>query len=387
MGTGYACVLLCFSSCEREPLLHLYDSAEAEFNLPMVNLDLQVYWDYEVGFDANYDWRSEWNYGWDETDRAIFGEIGYTEPKVFNLRRYYTGSIPRGPHTMVTPATIEGSSYQGRFEWGFWDLLVWNQVYTLDGIQSLHFDEASSLDSVVAYTNASMMSSRYQAPRFTHAFYEPEALFAAYDTAIEINRNLDGFVYVPERNMYVRMLDMTLLPVTYIYLTQVILRHNNGRVLAIDGNANLSGMARTTTLNTGVAGEDPITVYYRARMKTGLTIEHPVSGTVMGETADIVGGRLLSFGLCRQAANHISRAEEVTDNQRHYMDLTMQFSNGIDSMLVFDVTDQVRRRYKGGVITVVLDMDTIPTPTRQGGSAFDAVVKDIEDGGTYEFEM
>ena len=59
----------------------------------------------------------------------------------------------------------------------------------------------------------------------------------------------------------------------------------------------------------------------------------------------------------------------------------------MDSTFVFDVTEQVRRRWRGGVITVELDMDTVPMPTRKGGSAFDAVVKDFEDGGTHEFDL
>ena len=69
------------------------------------------------------------------------------------------------------------------------------------------------------------------------------------------------------------------------------------------------------------------------------------------------------------------------------MEVTMQFNNGNDSTFVFDVTDQVRRKYKGGVLTVELDMDTIPAPGRSGGSGFDAVVKDYEDGGTHVIEM
>ena len=64
----------------------------------------------------------------------------------------------------------------------------------------------------------------------------------------------------------------------------------------------------------------------------------------------------------------------------------MQFNNGLDSTFVFDVTDQVRHRYKGGVLTVELDMDSISIPRRPGGSAFDAVVEDYEEV-THEFEM
>lgn len=71
---------------------------------------------------------------------------------------------------------------------------------------------------------------------------------------------------------------------------------------------------------------------------------------------------------------------------RNYLEVKMQFYNGMDSTMVFDVTDQVKERYKGGVITIHLDCDTISIPSRTGGSGFDAVVKEIEDV-TYEFDM
>ena len=76
----------------------------------------------------------------------------------------------------------------------------------------------------------------------------------------------------------------------------------------------------------------------------------------------------------------------MKDKVSHYLDVTMLFNNGMDSTFVFDVTEQVRRRWKGGVITVELDMDTISVPSRSGGSAFDAVVKDFEEE-THEFDL
>ena len=95
----------------------------------------------------------------------------------------------------------------------------------------------------------------------------------------------------------------------------------------------------------------------------------------------------MTFGMCNQTPRLINDASEVTDTLRHYIDVNMLFNNGMDSTLVFDVTDQVRRRYKGGVLTVELDMDTVPIPKRSGGSGFNAVIKDFEDGGTHEFDM
>jgi len=366
-------------SCSPEPPLHLYDASEVTMDVPMIDLDLQVYWDYEMAFGIDYDWQAEWFYGWDDDDKALWGEIGYNTPTLFQLRRYFTGEKARAPHTAVIAAEVEGNHFQGRYDWGFWDILCWNRVHTLDGVQSLLFDESTTLDSVTAYTNQTMRATRYNAPRYTHAFNAPEPLFAAYEQAIEINKSLDGFVYDEERDVYVKKLNMVLMPVTYIYLTQVILHHNRGRVTGIDGTASLSGMARSTTLNSGRAGEDAITVDYRTRMKQDCEMKD--------ERVDIVGGRLLTFGICSLKANKVSRGSTPLDPNKHYMDVNFQFLNGMDSTMVFDVTEQVKRRYKGGVITVELDMDTIPIPTRSGGSGFDAVVKEVEDGGTYEFEM
>ena len=394
------------ASCSPEPPLHLYDAEEVTLDLPIIDLDLKVYWDYqldyEMGYDVTYDWRSEWYYGWDEEDYRLWGDIGYTEPTVFNLRRYYTANEPYAPHTGVISNTVEGTHFQGRYDWGFWDILVWNRVYSIDGVQSLHFDEESSLDSVTAYTNQSMNVSRYHAPRYTHSFYPPEPLYGAYEQAIEIERDLKGFVYDPERDVWVRTLNMTLRPVTYIYLTQVILHHNKGRITAVDGNANFSGFARSTTVNNGQAGNDAVTVYYSCRMKKNIPyrgrygaresteIVEATRGSEekdFFELVDIAGGRLMTFGICGIKANNIKDASEVRDANRHYMDVTMQFNNGTDSTFVFDVTDQVRQRWKGGVITVELDVDNVPIPSRSGGSGFYAVVKDYEDGGTHEFDM
>ena len=371
-------LLAIFAGCSPEPELHLFDGGDINLNLPVVKLELDAYWDYTTAY-GQYNWRDEWYYGWDDADQQLFGNIGYTEPDIFMLRRYYTSSTPLGAHTSVLSNSIKGNSFKGRYNWGFWDILVWNDVTTPDGVQSLNFDEQTSLEYVRAYTNQSMMTTRYQAPRYTHAFYQPEDLFSAYEQAIDINRDLRGFEYDAENNVYVRKLNLTLEPITYIYLTQVILHNNHSKIVGVDGTANLSGFGRSTVVNTGITDDDVITVYYNTRFKTNCDKN--------GEAVDIAGGRLMTFGICGQNANRIKKREDVEDTNQHYLDLTMLFNNGMDSTFVFDVTEQVRRRWKGGVITVELDMDTVRIPSRSGGSAFNAIVKDFEDGGTHEFDL
>lgn len=373
--------LLALSSCYREPPLHLYDIDNPALALPIVELSLDTYWNYDGNLGINYDWRAEWYYGWDDEDRRIFGELEYEEPTKFFLRRYYTGNEKEGTRIERRNAYISGRTFRASYDWGFWDILAWNDVKTIDGVQSLNFDEKSSYDEdILAYTNTTMYSSRYYAPRYQNSFYEPEQLFSACEKGVEINKNLDGFEYDEENDIWIRKLNMYLEPLTYIYLPQIILHNNRGRINGVQGIANLSGMARFTSLNSGIAGTDAIAVNFNVRLKNDKDFK-------AGEKVDIAGGRIMTFGICGLNANRVSHVDDKLDSERHYLDLNMTFNNGMDSTFVFDVTDQVRKRYKGGVITIELDVDTVPIPRRKGGSGFNAVVKDYEDGGTWEFPM
>lgn len=393
VGLALAAQLL-FSACQRVPLLHLCDHDDIVIDIPMVQLDLDVFWNYDI----DYDWEANWTYGWDDYDLDLYGEIGYTEPTVFDLRRYYLGKQPSVPHTRVDAHEIAGRSFKSSFSFGYYDLLVWNKIFTSDGVQSLVFDEESSLDSVMAFTNMGMTPTRYKSHRvgetravyhqpgsaeqlFTRAFYQPEELFSAGRPDLYISDNVADYDYYDEEtHTYYKYADMTLHPVTYIYLTQVRIHNNRGRVTGVDGEANISGMARGVTLNSGLASRDAITVHYNTRFK----FDKVISQT--GEHVDVAGGRCLTFGIPNQNSSRVTRASDVKDGVKHYMDINLIFNNGLDSTFVFDVTDSVRKYYKGGVITIDINLDTIPIPSRKGGSGFDAVVKDFDEE-TYEFDM
>lgn len=370
------------TSCEREPELHLHEGESSDIKFkPVIDLNLEVYWDYELIYGIAYDWKAEWFYDWDPNDVddiKVFGDtLGYKEPTMFQIRRYHTGNTAYAAHKRPLEDIINGYHYRAKYDWGFWDMLLWNDIHTIDGVQSLIFDESSTYEYVTAYTNQSMVSAPYHAPKYTHAFYQPEPLFAAYERGIEINKNMDGFVFDAENNVYVKTLNMQLEPITYIYLTQVIIHNNRGKITGVDGSSNLSGMARSTRVNDGVAGSDQISVNYNVRFKKNCDMK--------GESVDIIGGRLLTFGMCNVNANRIAKStrhDVVTrydDGIRHYMDVKMQFLNGKDTTLIFDVTDQVQTRYKGGVLTVELDADTLKIPVGHPGGGFDAVVKDFDE--------
>lgn len=407
-------ILMCSVGCMREPELHLYEPQDLQLKIPAPKIELTILWDYkwDINVDVNatyqyiYDWEAEWIYGWDEHDDSIFGEMGYTDPTVFNVRRYFSGDVCFGPHISTYPTvTIYGKTYEEKFDWGFWDLLVWNEPQVQVEGQAIRFDETDP-ENIIAYTSASRYRSRFHAPIYNYAFNAPEPLVTVYDQGFEINRNLDGFDYDAERDIWVREIPLELQPVTYIYLVQIILRHNNGRISSKDGECSLSGMARTTCLQTKRAGNEAISVYYKFNRKNNILYTPNPLEPEKTELVDVIGGRLMTFGICGLLPSEIDdtinkmdsiQIRELSGNSKklnglikdpnkHYIDFNVTFNNGMDSTIIIDVTDPVRLHYKGGVITHVIDMDTVKIPKHPNGSGFNAVVAD-PDSVKYELEM
>lgn len=413
---------LLLTACAIEPPLHLHEDLDLE--LPEIDLDIDVLWDYVISYEQEvYNYEEHWLYGWDAKDEEIFGEIGYDEPNLFNFYRYYTGWTPKGKHeTYPLRDMIYGHVFTGQYNFGYYDFLIWNEVGETDGAQNTHFEEVG-YDYVRAYTNPSMSSTQHPG-KFSTAVNQPENIFSAYETGVSIpdpgqDYSQHGFVWDEARAKWVKTLHAQLTPVTYIYLTQVILVNNKGRVTAVDGYANLTGMAYETNINNHVTGPDPVSVYYNNRFKkntdTGRTLSGtfpqplstfigptdpvtklPITTTYTDEPVDIIGGKVLTFGMCDlnpggfdSRSNHAESVRRINEIDRspHYIEVPLQFFNGQRAVYSFDVTDQVRTLFKGGVLTVVIDVRYLPIPDPPGpDSGFDANVKDW-DHEIHEIEM
>lgn len=395
-------LLTSFVSCEREPMLHLVDPEETpidfDFQTDKIILDLEVLWEYEL----SYDWQLEWFYGWDMKDEEIFGKWELVEPSIFNIRRYYTEEDSLGAHTAPLKNQIRGKRFQDKYKYGYYDILVWNEVETMDGVQSLVYDEETTYEYVTAYTRQSNVptsrphyvgTSNQGADSYKagYAFYEPEFLFSGHFENLHVSNDpADYDSLIVETNTWYKFVPMVLTPVTYIYLPQVIIHHNRGKIDNVVGNATLTGMARSVNLLTHVTSKDDISTSHAIRMKKHMSYI-PDSTTMELEDVDIAGGRVMTFGLTDVDPFSVTRSgndySQILNSEiRNYMEVDFLFNNGRDSVFLFDVTDQVKERYKGGVLTVHIDMDTIPIPGSGGGSMFDAKVEDYEEE-THEFEM
>jgi hypothetical protein len=212
---------------------------------------------------------------------------------------------------------------------------------------------------------------------------QPEIFYATYLEDVFISRNLDDYEYDPVENVYIKHIETKLRPLVYIYLVQIILVNNDGRVKGVDGNTALSSMAAGVNVNTGVTTDSPSLVYFNTRLKKGMVAD--------GKPCDIIGGKFTTFGLC--GMEPYTRAGSLYDGPRAsltnqlYFDLL--FSNDAVKTFAVDVTAQCQSQAHGGVITVWIDcsgLEIPPVDDKESSSLFLPTLEDYENV-YWEIEM
>ena len=367
-----------FTSCI-EPPLHL-PGQEVLAELPAVETELSVVW------NVNADWTTDWYYGWDAKDDSIWGSIGYSMPSSYQVRRYYTGEDPDAPHNDVDAFSINGTRFRRFFSFGYYDILFWSDIDSPDGTQVLVINETP--DSVIATTTGTRglsrsintMAASHQASENEGVIglrNQPEIFYAAYPENIYISRDLSDYLYDPVEKVYIKKIETELRPLVYIYLVQIILLNNDGRIKGINGDAAMSSMASSTNVNTGHTDNHPAVIYFNTRLKRNMVAN--------GQPCDIIGGTFTTFGLCdmepytRTGTNYIGSRGALKNNL--FFDLV--FSNDSEKTYSVDVTDQCQSQAHGGVITVYIDCSQLeipPGPDEGGsGSLFVPTVEDYNE--------
>lgn len=368
------------SSCI-EPPLHLA-AQELLVQMETQLTDLELVWNVDV------DWKTEWHYGWDADDEAIWGKIGYTDPNGFEVRRYFTGQQTGVPHTQVDGFSVAGKSFRRTYEFGYYDLLLWSQIENPEFQQVVEIDD-KDLNEVTATTSvtrsvsvgkAQLMKTRAdeeENEKPVALYNQPEIFYSTYVPSVYISRDTKDYDYYNEaEGVWVKRINCTLQPLVYIYMVQIILCNNDdGRVKSVTGDCALSAFANGTSVTTGHTNNKPCMVYFNTRMKKDLQVN--------GSRVDIIGGKLTTFGLCDMQGYGVYRQPQYQGSRTDlpnllYVELNM--SGGSKQALKFDVTDQVRSRCHGGVITIWLDCSELDNPEEKGeGSIFHPTVEDYEN--------
>lgn len=200
----------------------------------------------------------------------------------------------------------------------------------------------------------------------------PEQLFSMFATDVYVSDNLDDYEYLPDEDIYLLRLNSELLPRTFIYLLQVELKNNDGRVTGC-GSSTIDGLASSVDLLSTLNDEVPVAHQFSSfyQEKTGED----------GKPLCLIGGRMTTFGLCgispweeskrtegSKAVDGSTRAlpRAATGNTCY---VQLQYSNGGRRYVAVDITAQMRGKLTGGVINITLDLNeyTPPKPDTDGG--------------------
>lgn len=369
------CSLLTLHSCIEPPLK--LPAEEVLVDVPAIVTDIEVVWNLDI------DWQNNWYYKWDAKDEELFGKIRYPQPTNFEVRRHYLGEHPGGTPVSYDGFTIFGNRFRRSYMFGYYDMLIWSNIDSEDGAQVLTINETDPL-AVQASTTVTRGFSRVdkdgnETGSVFALFNQPEIFYSTYPRDIFISREMKDYDYYDEvEKCWVKNINCELNPLVYIYLVQVILTNNDGKVTGTTGNAALTSVASSTNVNTGRTGMNPAMVYFNTRFKPNMDYK--------GETVDIIGSMLTTFGMCDMASysdapNHQYNGSRTDLTNQLMFDLT--FRNGTAKTMTFDVTDQCRRQAHGGIITVVVDCKDVEmpdTPKEEGtGSLFVPTVEDYEE--------
>lgn len=369
-------ILLCtVVSCHRKPL-YLTQRGNVSFATAVFDIHLDFLW--------GEHWKEELQYPWDE---SLHGILGYTEPwgvrtVIYRLdeERYRTEYLTRNMGKeggRVNLATKEN-----------YDMLFYNNdteyiLFSTDG--STYYDATTRSNTKASYTRA------------FDGYNQPDQLFGTLLSDIHVSDDPQDYVmeYAEDGSvLYVYRIEATLRPYTFIYLYQIILLNNQD-----DGGARVTG-AQGITANGLSRG---VSLFTRTTDTTAISItQNDVKPIVSGRhlylpdgrdtIGDIFAARMQTWGLPGiTPIEEVTRGTGVEPADSTYVGVGLTLRSGYTYVMQKDVTEQMRSRPAGGVITLVIDAakeipDTlIDKPA--SGDGFGATVNEWDNGINADFTI
>lgn len=309
-----------------DPLLHTAGRVEVK---PEVEQHINVETMWQV------DWQDKWQVSWNESTQ---GKLGYTAPETYHLDYFLSDGNWIGQRDMAS------NSIRLDLGHGSYDLLTYN-----NDTQNIRLTQADDWSSLVASTETENNVILPDTLRQKLDIREmPDELFSMYATNVVVSDRLEDYTYIPEENIYLLKLNAELTPRTFIYLIQVELKNNDGRVKG-SGNLTVTGLASSVDLISRKNSSEAIAHHF---------------GTVFQQDQNLIGGRLVTFGLPNCIPGE-TLPDEATQ-ERNLCYVVLKFSNGYRGCIPVDITDQMRALPQGGVINIVMDIEKLPMPG--GGS-------------------
>lgn len=363
------CVLTAMTSCERKDL-YLAQRGTIDVDVSVYNINLDLLWGLE--------WKTQWQYLWDE---SLYGPIGYTEPTGVRANVYTLNE----ERERIRYTTRNFGNEGGRVS--LTTSKTYDMVFYNNDTEYILF----STDESNAYYHATTRSNARAAYTRAYAHYnQPDLLFGTFlqdlyvtedPEAYEIHYDNDGSPY------YVYHVHADLTPYTMIYLCQVMVLNNedeNGKRITGCQGISMNGLSGGVDLFTRMTDSTnlvTITQEETRPMQTDRDLTLPDGTKTVG---DIMAARILTWGLpgIDPLANVATRTYAEPRASVH-AGIGLTLRNGNVYTIEEDITEQIRKRPAGGVITIVIDADELPDnivgEEPKPGGGFDASVENWEN--------
>ena len=363
------CVLTAMTSCERKDL-YLAQRGTIDVDVSVYNINLDLLWGLE--------WKTQWQYLWDE---SLYGPIGYTEPtgvraNVYTLNeereriRYTTRNFGNegGRVSLTTSKTYDMAFYNNDTEY---------ILFSTDE-SNAYYHATTRSNARAAYTRA---YAHYNQPDLLFGTFLQDLYVTEDPEAYEIHYDNDGSPY------YVYHVHADLTPYTMIYLCQVMVLNNedeNGKRITGCQGISMNGLSGGVDLFTRMTDSTnlvTITQEETRPMQTDRDLTLPDGTKTVG---DIMAARILTWGIpgIDPLANVATRTYAEPRASVH-AGIGLTLRNGNVYTIEEDITEQIRKRPAGGVITIVIDADELPDNIVGGepkpGGGFDASVENWEN--------
>lgn len=370
----YICVCACLTtllaSCDEmhDPELHAAG-----------RLDLEIVIDQEIALETLWgvDWEQRWLYDWDET---IHGPIGYTEPETYHLDNFVAGT-----RNHVNARDMLGHRVRLNMSYGVYDMLSYNNDFEL-----IRIDEAKDWSAITAYTERNTYARVPSSMKARQSFIAemPDQLFSVLNKGIVIDDDLTKYEWDEQEGVWLLKIENVLQPRVFIYLVQVRLLNNNGRVIN-SGSLTIDGLAESVELMTGHTSTNT-TAHQFASYFTQYTQPD-------GNTVPLIAGKMTTFGICNEEIwtryKAMRQAQQSTKigftrpatSPHNTCHVELIYKNGGRLDVPVDITDQIWAQPVGGVIDIILDVDEYEEPQEPsaGGGGIDIGVggwnEDIHD--------
>ena len=358
-----------FTGCERKPL-YLAQRGTLNVDVSVYNIQLDLLW--------GVDWKTEWQYMWDE---SLHGPLGYSEPSgvranVFSLNEsnerfnYTTRNLPKsGGRVNLTTR----QSY---------DMVFFN-----NDTEYILFYSDDANDYLYATTRSNAKTAYTRA--YAH-YNQPDQLFGTYLHDLYVTDDPDAYTIHYDANgypYYLYNITASLTPYTFIYLCQVMLLNNNDeegkRIIGCNG-ISADGLAGgvdlfsrvTDSLNlVAITQEDvkPIQANRPLRLPDGTQTE-----------GDIFAARIMTWGIPGiDPLEKIMARTEVQPQDSIEVGIGLTLRNGNVYSIQRNITELIKRKPAGGIITIVIDTAEIPDSIigekPKPGGGFDASVDNWEN--------